>query len=315
MPMTSPTPTPAPSPSAISAVLFDLDRTLIDLERATRLGIDAHLTALGLPSGPEAYAEWKRLEVLHVRRFLDGHATVHDQRRDRVRELTGVPYTDDEADAWFAAYRVRMEAELQLFEDTLTALSHIEDVLQVPVGIVTNMTTDYQLSKMAAVGLPVERFACILGIDRIPAPKPHRDAFLAGCEALGVEPGPTVVYVGDEPFTDAFGAHLAGLRGVWLDRPDALTPVDPAPPEWIERITTLADLPALLTAPAPHSGSCPHSDPRRQPGPRLCHRHRSPASGRAEPTWVIPAPSGTVIHAAPPGTAVTLAKQQQWGMG
>jgi len=153
---------PVSASVSVSAVLFDLDRTLIDLERATRLGIDAHLTAVGLPSGPEAYEEWKRLEVLHVRRFLDGHATLHGQRRDRVREMTGSTYTDDEADAWFAAYRVRMEAELQLFEDTMAALAHIGDVLQVPVGIVTNMTTDYQLSKMTAVGLPVERSRVLL---------------------------------------------------------------------------------------------------------------------------------------------------------
>ena len=240
-----------PTPTSVSAILFDLDRTLIDLERATRLGIDAQLTAVGLPAGPDAYAEWKRLEVLHVRRFLDGHSTLHGQRRDRVREMTGLTFTDDEADAWFTEYRTRMEAELRLFDDTLAALRHIDDELRVPTGIVTNMDTDYQLSKMIAVGLPVERFACILGTDRIPAPKPHRDAFLAGCEALGVEPGPAVVYVGDEPRTDAFGAHLAGLRGVWLDRPDALASPDPAPPEWIERITTLADLPELLATPVP----------------------------------------------------------------
>lgn len=165
--------------------------------------------------------------------------------------MTGVPYTDAEADAWFDEYRACMEAELRLFDDTLAALHHIENVLQVPTGIITNMDTDYQLSKMAAVGLPVERFTCILGTDRIPAPKPHRDAFLAGCRELGVEPGPAVVYVGDEPHTDALAAHLAGLRGVWLDRPDAFTPTDPAPPAWIERITTLADLPTLLAAPAP----------------------------------------------------------------
>ena len=80
---------------------------------------------------------------------------------------------------------------------------------------------------------------------------------------IGVEPGPNVVYVGDEPRIDAYGAHLAGLRGVWLDRPDALTPVDPAPPEWIERITTLADLPTLLATPAP----APAPNPVPAPNP------------------------------------------------
>ena len=45
------------------------------------------------------------------------------------------------------------------------------------------------------------------------------------------------------------GAYRAGLRGVWLDRPGALPSADPAPPAWVERITSLAELPALLGRP------------------------------------------------------------------
>lgn len=233
---------------AVSAILFDLDRTLIDLERATRLGIDAHLAALGHAADPGAYPEWKRLERIHVQRYLDGAATVEGQRRDRVREMTGLPYTDAEADAWFAGYRTHMEAELRLFDDTLTVLDHLASALDVPLGVVTNMDTDYQVAKMAAVGLPIDRFACFLGLDQLPAPKPHPDAFHHACAVLGLKPGPEVVFIGDEPHIDAFGAHQAGLRGIWLDRPGALAPTDPAPPPWIERITTLAELPALLAS-------------------------------------------------------------------
>src|SRR5690242_5335129 len=127
---------------AVSAILFDLDRTLIDLERATRLGIDAHLAALGHAADPGAYPKWKRLERIHVQRYLDGAATVEGQRRDRVREMTGLPYTDAEADAWFAGYRTHMEAELRLFDDTLTVLDHLASALDVPLGVVTNMDTD-----------------------------------------------------------------------------------------------------------------------------------------------------------------------------
>jgi putative hydrolase of the HAD superfamily len=238
-------------PAGISAVLFDLDRTLVDLERATRLGIEGHLAELGRPGGPEAYAEWKRLEVLHVQRYLDGDATVHGQRRDRVREMTGEDYSDADADAWFADYRRHMEAELRLFDDTPAALDHIEARLGVPVGIVTNMETDYQLAKLAAVGLPPERFACILGIDLLPAPKPDPQAFRSACDTLGLPADRNVVFVGDEPVTDALGACEAGLRGVWLNRPDALPPRDPEPPAWVERIAALAELPALLERPAP----------------------------------------------------------------
>ena len=247
---------PDPTPTPVSAVLFDLDRTLIDLERATRLGIHAHLAALGHAADPEAYPEWKRLERIHVQRYLDGLATVEGQRRDRVRAMTGRRLTDAEADAWFAGYRARMEAELRLFDDTLAALDHVR-ALGVPAGIVTNMETDYQLSKMAAVGLATDHFACILGLDQLPAPKPHPDAFHHACTVLGLTPDRTVVFVGDEPLIDALGAHRAGLRGVWLDRPDALAPLDPAPPG-LERIASLADLPALLTAPLPPRPSRPN---------------------------------------------------------
>lgn len=255
-------------PGHVSAVLFDLDRTLIDLERATRLGIDTHLATLGHPADPGAYPEWKRLERIHVQRYLDGHVSVEGQRRDRVREMTGRPLTDAEADAWFAGYRTCMEAELRLFADTPAALDHLESALGVPVGIVTNMETDYQIAKMAAVGLPVGRFACFLGLDQLPAPKPHPDAFRHACATLGLKPGPDVVFVGDEPRIDAFGAHEAGLRGVWLNRPDALAPTDPPPPPWIERITDLAELPALLAGPAPVPTSTPSATSAAAPGPR-----------------------------------------------
>jgi putative hydrolase of the HAD superfamily len=235
----------------VSAVLFDLDRTLIDLERATRLGIDAHLAALGRRADPGSYAKWKRLERVHVKRYLDGHVSLDGQRRDRARAMSGRGLTDAEADAWFTSYRKHMEAELRLFDDTPAVLDHIESVLGVPTGIVTNMETDYQRAKMTATGIPADRFGCFLGVDRLPAPKPHRDAFLSACAALRVDPGRNVVFVGDEPRVDALGAHQAGLRAVWLDRPGAIPSLDPAPPPWIERITSLAQLPALLTRPAP----------------------------------------------------------------
>ncbi|MGH6654776.1 MAG: HAD family hydrolase, partial [Actinocrinis sp.] len=241
MTVTEPT-RPRSRQPVISAVLFDLDRTLIDLERATRLAIGAHV-------GPEAYPEWKRLERLHVQRYVDGVSTIEGQRRDRVREMTGEPMTDERADAWFAAYRARLETELRLFEDTVAALDHIEAGLGVPVGIVTNMETDYQLAKMTAVGLDPGRFACFLGTDRLPAPKPSPEAFRHACAVLGLPVDRSVVFVGDEPNTDALGAHRAGLRGVWLDRPDGLASLDPDPPAWVERITGLAQLPALLGRP------------------------------------------------------------------
>ncbi|KGN40494.1 HAD family hydrolase [Knoellia aerolata] len=53
--------------------------------------------------------------------------------------------------------------------------------------------------------------------------KPHADAFLAACEALGVEPE-CAAYVGDRPFEDIHGPQQVGMRAIWVPHSDI--PVD-----------------------------------------------------------------------------------------
>ncbi len=75
-----------------------------------------------------------------------------------------------------------------------------------------------------------------------PEPKPHPSAFMAICDQLGTEPSRTA-YVGDSIKSDALGALGAGLVPIWLDRWD-----DPWSdrPSAVHRVTSLAELPALL---------------------------------------------------------------------
>jgi putative hydrolase of the HAD superfamily len=45
--------------------------------------------------------------------------------------------------------------------------------------------------------------------------KPHPAAFLAACEAVGVEPR-AAVYVGDRLFEDVHGPQQVGMRAIWI---------------------------------------------------------------------------------------------------
>lgn len=49
--------------------------------------------------------------------------------------------------------------------------------------------------------------------------KPHREAFVAACEAVGVEPE-AAVYVGDRLFEDVHGPQQAGMRAIWIPHSD-----------------------------------------------------------------------------------------------
>jgi FMN phosphatase YigB (HAD superfamily) len=51
------------------------------------------------------------------------------------------------------------------------------------------------------------------------------------------------VHVGDSVLSDVEGAHAAGLVAVWLDRHGDAWP----PPPGVHRITSLTELPDLLT--------------------------------------------------------------------
>ncbi|HEV2639807.1 MAG TPA: HAD family hydrolase [Actinocrinis sp.] len=226
----------------IRAVLFDLDRTLVDLEGAIRIGIEAHLLDLGLPFSPEEYARWKEYEEEFVTRFVIGELTLKEQRRARVRAMTrAAELADDDADAWFEGFHTRMHAAQRTFEDTGPALEALAVHDHLKIGIVTNMETGYQLAKLANVGLHADRFDCVLGLDLLPAPKPEPAAFLAGCAAVGTDPAETL-FVGDEPYIDAVGARDAGLRSVWLDRTGRAAQIDPAELAGIDVVSSLAEL-------------------------------------------------------------------------
>jgi putative hydrolase of the HAD superfamily len=49
--------------------------------------------------------------------------------------------------------------------------------------------------------------------------KPHPEAFLAACEAVGVAPE-AAVYVGDRPYEDVHGPQQVGMRAIWIPHSD-----------------------------------------------------------------------------------------------
>lgn len=77
----------------------------------------------------------------------------------------------------------------------------------------------------------------------MPFQKPHPSAFLAACEALGLDDPGRVVFVGDRPWDDITGARRSGMRTVL--RPNRLiAEVDAAerPDATIERLPDLVPL-------------------------------------------------------------------------
>jgi putative hydrolase of the HAD superfamily len=197
----------------VTAVVFDVDGTLVDHDKAQHDGLREHLLAEGERLTSQRWQQWRALEEHHFARYLAGDLTFEEQRRSRVHDYTGHGLDDAEAEAWFRRYLAHFEKAWTLFPD---ALSTIDMMLRrgVTVAAFSNVSGDYTRHKLRTVGL-LDRLAFAWGTDDVDAAKPDR---LCGALSLGPR---EVLHVGDRYEADARGAARAGLRGVWLDRPGA----------------------------------------------------------------------------------------------
>jgi putative hydrolase of the HAD superfamily len=232
------------------AVIFDVDGTLVDHDRAQLDGLTAHLAQLGDRLDEDRWNRWRTLEERHFTRHLTGEIGFQEQRRCRVREFTGEDLDDAGADAWFEGYREAFEASWSVFDDvapTLAALSRW------PLAAFSNVPGALTRNKLKAVGL-FDDFDVVLGTDDVGAAKPEARVFATVCAELGVLPECTW-HVGDRYYWDAMGARDAGLRSVWLDRPTAdprgrVPPPEVADPaaDGVRVVASLLDFATLVVA-------------------------------------------------------------------
>ncbi|TDC69050.1 HAD family hydrolase [Actinomadura sp. GC306] len=241
----------------ITAVLFDLDGTLLDHEGAAAEAITG-----SFPDADPAWLvqRWRELSEEAIDRYLAGELTLAAQRRVRIVALAGElglgDWDEARADAWFLEFLASYEAAWRPFPEVRSALEALAE-RGLRLGVITNGDTGQQHAKVERMGL-AGLLRHVVASSETGIAKPAVGIFRTACTRLGVEPA-AAAYVGDRLLTDARAAASAGLTGVWLDRSG-----DPAPDGLeVARITSLDALPGLLdTAPEPAGGA---AGSRRRP--------------------------------------------------
>jgi putative hydrolase of the HAD superfamily len=233
----------------MKVVLFDLDDTLFAHRESLRVGFAAHLSMqrdLAVVDVDAEVDRWVHLEEEHYPRYLSGELDWLEQRRQRSHAFLapyGVTLPDDAAaDAWFGGYRARYRDAWALHDDVIPCL---DALVGLRFGVITNGEFDPQADKIATLGLG-DRIEHLVASGSVGVAKPHAAIFELACDLFGVVPA-DACYVGDRFETDAVGAAAAGLRGVWIDRRGAATPVEleRAATNGISVISSLVELPAL----------------------------------------------------------------------
>lgn len=182
----------------VSAVLFDLDGTLIDSAPDLGAAADEMRVERGL----------KSLPIANYRPMAGAGA----------RGMLGVAFgiTPDDADfphlreEFFVRYEQRMLQGSPLFDGVSEMLRALE-ALGLPWGVVTNKPRRFTEPLAAALPLFANAGALISG-DTTPHAKPHPEPLLEAARRLGV-PAEGCVYVGDDE-RDIIAGRAAGMRTV-----------------------------------------------------------------------------------------------------
>lgn len=136
-----------------SAVIFDLDDTLVDQRAAADAAVVAWAAENGI-AGPAAATvdRWHRISTGHYRRFQARELTFQEQCRLRVREFLAVEVDDAGADELFATYLERYESGWTVFDDVFDALGRARGAGW-RIAILTNGENAQPQAKVDRLGL------------------------------------------------------------------------------------------------------------------------------------------------------------------
>ena len=184
--------------SAVHAVLFDLDGTLID--SAMDLGGAGNdlRERRGLPALP--LADFRPMTGAGARGML-GVALQITPEHAEFEALK---------DEYLAIYEARMTRLTRVFEDMAPVLDAL-DAAQLPWGIVTNKHSRFAVPVVDAAGLQHRSRVLVCG-DTTPHAKPHPEPLFEAARRLGIDPA-RCLYVGDD-LRDVQAGRAAGMGTV-----------------------------------------------------------------------------------------------------
>jgi putative hydrolase of the HAD superfamily len=194
-------------PLQTQAILFDLDDTLHHRHLAFKDWAQAFAQTY--------YAPDQSIEIAEMCRYLieiDQHGyTPRDEYFQLVQQR--YPFVQGSWIELTASYQQRVIDYIVLEDEIGMLLQQLKEQ-HVPIGIITNGETVQQKRKIAK--LKLEQFtSCIFVSQEFGVAKPDPSIFLAAAHSLQLDPE-QILFVGDNPVFDIWGAHQVGMKTVWI---------------------------------------------------------------------------------------------------
>lgn len=203
----------------ISAILFDLDETLLDRTTSLVAFLADQYDCFADKLGDVPFDAWSRRFLV-----LDARGRCHKSivYAAILSEFGGEL---ELAPALLEDYNQRCSLYAQAFPGMVEMLQRLRS-RGLALGIVTNGETVFQTRTIDALGLR-DHVDAVLISEAEGLRKPDARLFDRAADRLGVEPS-HCLFVGDNPVADILGAFAAGMQTAWF-RSGADWPGDLAP--------------------------------------------------------------------------------------
>ncbi len=221
----------------LAAILFDLDNTLVDRDRALR---EVLVEALGAESGSIESRNTERLDAILARDASgDGDREAFGRWLEAQHPELVARLPESDGTSW-DRLRVAMLARIRP-EPGLRALL-LELRRRYRLALVSNGGRATQRGKLEQAGL-LDLFDAVLISAEQGCAKPGAEIFTRALDRLGVT-ADQALFVGDHPQHDVAGASAAGLQTCWIASgrryPDGL----PVPSFQVQQVR---ELPGVLS--------------------------------------------------------------------
>lgn len=221
------------------AVIFDLDRTLVEHDQESEDLFEAACSAAGVEPFCQPETLERAAEVVREGSAELDAATFERRVFATAAAATG---TDAPASKLVEAYNVALDNRaVSRRPGTDTAL---ESTVDLNTAIVTNGPENTHATKLRAAGLEDHFDTVIYGTD-VPQVKPASDPFKLALERLEVDSS-AVLKVGDSLSKDVKGAAELGLDTAWIPFDDGHRSMNDPEPTYT--LSSLAEIPEILSS-------------------------------------------------------------------
>ncbi|GCF11128.1 HAD family hydrolase [Dictyobacter arantiisoli] len=196
-------------PFQTTAILFDLDDTLHYRYKAFANWARAFArTYYPTPDQQDTLEEM----IQYLISIDDRGNTPRDEYFQRAQER--YPVIKGEIANFISNYKQAVIGYVVL-EDEIRVLLQALQTARIPLGIITNGASDQQRRKIDVLGF--EAYTnCIFVSEEFGVRKPDPTIFLAAAKQLEIAPE-KILFVGDNPECDIWGAHQVGMKTVWIE--------------------------------------------------------------------------------------------------